>query len=128
MSDIDTSREVVEQSAGECEYHALLHTAALLRALLTERDDAREMSRHYQFAPMGDNHHNAALCPYCNPILKAERDAAYDRGAADMREAGSEALLARRDAARERGKPHTTLVAIEGCGAAIRALPLRDAP
>lgn len=21
----------------------------------------------YKFAPLGDNHHNAALCPYCNP-------------------------------------------------------------
>lgn len=23
--------------------------------------------RDFQFAPEGDNHHNAALCPYCSP-------------------------------------------------------------
>jgi hypothetical protein len=23
--------------------------------------------RDFQFAPEGDNHHNAAMCPYCSP-------------------------------------------------------------
>jgi hypothetical protein len=35
--------------------------------LTIERDEAR-------FSPMGDNHHNAAACPYCRPEVEAERD------------------------------------------------------
>jgi hypothetical protein len=29
--------------------------------------------RDFQFAPEGDNHHNAALCPYCSPSPGALR-------------------------------------------------------
>lgn len=27
--------------------------------------------RDFQFQPSGDNHHNAALCPYCSPGASA---------------------------------------------------------
>lgn len=37
--------------------------------LLDDLDAAR-------FAPLGDNHHNAALCPYCQPELQKQIDAA----------------------------------------------------
>lgn len=30
--------------------------------------------RDFQFRPEGDNHHNAALCPYCSPALATTRD------------------------------------------------------
>ena len=28
-----------------------------------------EMIEEIRFAPLGDNHHNAAKCPYCNPKM-----------------------------------------------------------
>lgn len=34
-------------------------------------DLARQLERELaqaRFSPMGDNHHNAMLCPYCNPL------------------------------------------------------------
>lgn len=34
---------------------------------MTEEVERLEIEkRRYQFAPMGDNHHNAKVCPYCN--------------------------------------------------------------
>ena len=42
-----------------------------------------------RFAPMGDNHHNAAACPYCNPelqkMLAEARNKALDEAAAVAR-------------------------------------------
>ncbi len=32
-----------------------------------------------QYRPEGDNHHNAAGCPYCNPQLEAQRQAQAER-------------------------------------------------
>jgi hypothetical protein len=42
-----------------------------------------------RFLPLGDNHHNAALCPYCQPQL-----AAHDRevAAKALRDAAEECL------------------------------------
>lgn len=31
------------------------------------RTDATAIVLAMQFSPTGDNHHNAALCPYCSP-------------------------------------------------------------
>jgi hypothetical protein len=48
------------------------------QAAVAERDAEIERLRLIQFSPTGDNHHNAALCPYCGePLAKAlaERDA-----------------------------------------------------
>lgn len=59
-----------------------------LRRAYQSKDEAltrfRESAEHWkaeydkigeiQFSPSGDNHHNAALCPYCNPKQLAERD------------------------------------------------------
>lgn len=39
----------------------------LLEEVRKQRDEAR-------FSPLGDNHHNAAACPYCNPKLEAQRE------------------------------------------------------
>lgn len=36
---------------------------AQIAALHTELDRWKALA----FAPMGDNHHNALACPYCNP-------------------------------------------------------------
>ena len=32
-----------------------------------ERDEAVKDRNRAKFMPIGDNHHNALLCPYCNP-------------------------------------------------------------
>jgi hypothetical protein len=45
------------------------HAAVVTR----ERDEARRERDEARFRPgLGDNHHNAAICPYCTP--KAEAD------------------------------------------------------
>ena len=36
-----------------------------------ERRGYERGRRDFQFAPEGDNHHNAALCPYCSPSADA---------------------------------------------------------
>jgi hypothetical protein len=28
---------------------------------------------HFRFYPLGDNHHNAALCPYCSPTTGVDK-------------------------------------------------------
>ena len=33
----------------------------------------RGVTKELQFAPLGDNHHNAAACPHCNPRLQNPR-------------------------------------------------------
>ena len=38
-------------------------------ALKEERERGRAELAAAKFAPMGDNHHNAAKCPYCQPQL-----------------------------------------------------------
>mgnify|MGYP000213904757 FL=1 len=162
----DTSRENVERVAerfaatavGLCtedpaKYMAsmrvadALEAASLLRALLArcevaeaERDAAKEMERDYQSAALGDNHHNAAMCPHCNPTLKAERDTAYARGFREGAEQMREAAAGRmhRIAENERAtKPYAqnddhvmriedTAFALDQHGRAIRALPLPE--
>jgi len=37
-----------------------------------ERDRLKKELAEARFRPLGDNHHNAALCPYCNPTLNAQ--------------------------------------------------------
>jgi transposase len=37
-----------------------------------ERRGYERGRRDFQFAPEGDNHHNAALCPYCRPALDGD--------------------------------------------------------
>lgn len=42
---------------------------------LREAIDA--LKRHYlevRFRPLGDNHHNARLCPYCSPDSRSQSD------------------------------------------------------
>jgi hypothetical protein len=34
--------------------------------MLVSVDELRRIVARHVFGPMGDNHHNAALCPYCN--------------------------------------------------------------
>lgn len=46
-----------------------------------------------RFTPLGDNHHNAALCPYCSPKIRAELDR-YS-AAADKMRADKDAEIAR---------------------------------
>jgi hypothetical protein len=51
------------------------------------------------FGPMGDNHHNAARCPYCQePLTKAERALAELREAAERVGATRHATGARQEA------------------------------
>jgi hypothetical protein len=50
-----------------------------IERLTIERDEAR-------YSPMGDNHHNAAACPYCRPQFEAERNQALAKGAEEERE------------------------------------------
>lgn len=35
------------------------------------REEADLLLKQLQFAPMGDNHHNARMCPYCSPQEKS---------------------------------------------------------
>ena len=41
------------------------------KLIITERDATitalREEVKRARFSPLGDNHHNALACPYCNP-------------------------------------------------------------
>jgi hypothetical protein len=46
------------------------------RAAEAERRGYERGRRDFQFAPEGDNHHNAAMCPYCSPAAAAGRAAA----------------------------------------------------
>lgn len=62
---------------------------------------AVEQLQAAQFSPMGDNHHNAAKCPYCNPELETLR--------AQAEEAGIRKALAM--ARSERLRTHDALVA-----------------
>lgn len=50
-----------------------------LRAQLASLQQENERLKGERFAPMGDNHHNAALCPYCGEPLR--------RLVADLRDA-----------------------------------------
>lgn len=48
-----------------------------LRQAMKTRDklaDALEVAELLRYSPTGDNHHNAATCPYCRPKLDQERD------------------------------------------------------
>ena len=50
----------------------------LARALERELATALKLANDNLFRPIGDNHHNALLCPYCNPdrgIQKAKEEA-----------------------------------------------------
>lgn len=54
-------------------------------ALREECERLRAAVAEAKFSPLGDNHHNAAACPYCNPAwskLQAERDVLRARLAA----------------------------------------------
>jgi hypothetical protein len=42
---------------------------SLLDALEEAQHEAAEW-KEQAFRPMGDNHHNAALCPYCSPRVR----------------------------------------------------------
>jgi len=58
--------------------HAAADRIANHEAALTAARE--EGARNSQFRPEGDNHHNAMLCPYCNPDNKIVKDA-EERGA-----------------------------------------------
>lgn len=80
--------------------------------LARERDEAR-------FAPMGDNHHNAAACPYCNPKLREMIDKAVQRAVKAERDA---AHAARAAAEAERDRCRAALRSVAG----VAAVPWMD--
>jgi hypothetical protein len=45
------------------------------RAAEAERAGYERGRRDFQFSPEGDNHHNAALCPYCSPAAALRGEA-----------------------------------------------------
>lgn len=56
-----------------------LHTYA------EERKAAKRELAEAKFAPLGDNHHNAAKCPYCNPEYTKNHTAQQKLAAAEAR-------------------------------------------
>jgi hypothetical protein len=62
----------VEQAESERPETTVDEMVLLLAEADRVSDRLREELAHWKqqaFRPLGDNHHNAALCPYCNPIL-----------------------------------------------------------
>lgn len=60
-------------------------------ALLADLDAALAEAERRKWAPLGDNHHNAAACPHCSPAsIIAEQTARAGRAEADR-----DALLAK---------------------------------
>lgn len=51
-------------------------------ALILRGSELREMleaaAPYIAFAPFGDNHHNAALCPYCTPYVRPSLEKEID--------------------------------------------------
>lgn len=63
---------------------ALLSDPGVLAAMRHREQQAEERGyergrRDYQFAPEGDNHHNAALCPYCSPAASLDPNGRPDQ-------------------------------------------------
>jgi hypothetical protein len=83
----------------EQDRHAIAAALAAERAAAEERGYERGR-RDFQFQPSGDNHHNAALCPYCSP--PAER-ATADQLRADVLALAEEWC----NATDESGQPHS---------------------
>ena len=50
----------------------LVKAGAYTGSRLDAVTDAAAIVLAMQFSPTGDNHHNAAMCPYCTPRPKAE--------------------------------------------------------
>ncbi len=83
-------REKLDTARGARDFQVTRAVAAetQLAHVTKERDEAR-------FRPLGDNHHNAAACPHCNPGLEAQRDVLI--AARQRAEAAEAALTAQRE-------------------------------
>lgn len=45
------------------------------REWFIEKQQLESQIERYKFAPLGDNHHNAAMCPHCRPSLDSATSA-----------------------------------------------------
>ena len=74
---VDDSIEYVAPGWGgdaRCRSFELVALCQQLYKSERELDDENERLKEEKFLPLGDNHHNALACPYCNGPLKEENE------------------------------------------------------